>query len=167
MLTMIGVLVAVTLLILGVIYWRLAPAVTAACSGGLAIGGLALYGVLHHPQPNAPTTVALGASAGIGLAGLIGLLATPRGDARSLRRAGVASLIIAPCVGTALAVLLEAACPLYVVGAKAGLCQYGIDVLGGWLGPTAALAAVDVVVIGLLFLVSARIGVSASRSARA
>jgi hypothetical protein len=164
MLTMIGVFVAVMFAVLGVISWRYAPAVTVACCAGLAIGGLALYVVLHHPQPDAPTTVALAASAGIGLGGLIGLLATPRGDARSLRRAGVASLTIAPCVGAALAVSLEAACPMYVVGAKAGLCRYGIDVLGGWLGPTAALAVVDVVVIGLLFLVSGRIA-SASRNA--
>src|SRR4051812_48757929 len=81
MLTMIGVFVAVMFAVLGVISWRYAPAVTAACCAGLAIGGLALYVVLHHPQPDAPTTVALAASAGIGLGGLIGLLATPRGDA--------------------------------------------------------------------------------------
>src|SRR4051794_8181098 len=125
MLTTIGILITVAFVAMGVVFWRAAPAVSAACAGGLAIGGWALYVVTHHPQPDAPATIALGASGGIGLAGLIGLLATPQGHARSLRRAGVTSLVIAPVVGAALALMLEAACPMYVVGRRAGVCRYG------------------------------------------
>jgi hypothetical protein len=45
----------------------------------------------------------------------------------------------------------------------AGVCQYSVDVLGGWLGPTGILAGLDVVVIGLLLLVSARLAAFGAR----
>jgi hypothetical protein len=163
MLSVIGVLIAAAFLVGGIVCWRRAPAVTAACAGGLSVGGWAVYVVVRHGGPDAPVTVALAVSGGFGLAGLVGLLATPRGDARSLRAAGIKVLVAAPAVAAALAASLETACPMYDESPSAGVCQYSVDVLGGWLGPTGVLAGLDVVIIGLLLLVSARLAAFGAR----
>jgi hypothetical protein len=163
--TTIGVLIALTFLAMAVVWWRRAPAVTAACAGALVAGGYALHLVTHHLQYryDAPATVALGVSGGLGLAGLVGLLATAHGEATALRRSGVVLLLLAPFVGGCLWTAFEIACPMYIGGPSAGICRYGEDVVGGWLGPTAVLGALDVAVLGLLLLVSARIATSADR----
>ena len=136
MLSVIGVLIAAAFLVGDIVCWRWAPAVTAACAGGLSVGGWAVYVVVKHGGPDAPVTVTLAVSGGLGLAGLVGLLATPRGDARSLRTLGIKVFVAAPTVATALAASLETACPMYDESPSAGVCQYSLDVLGGWLGPT-------------------------------
>jgi hypothetical protein len=163
MLVVIGGLVAAAFLVGGIVAWHRAPAMTAACAGGLSVGACAVYVAVNHPEPDAPLTIALSVSGGLGLVGLIGLLVTPHGQVRSLRAAGIAMLAVAPVTAAALAALLAAACPMYVQRPSAGLCRYSVDVLGGWVGPTAVLGGLDVVVVGLLLLVSARLAAGTGR----
>jgi hypothetical protein len=52
---------------------------------------------------------------------------------------------------------------MYVQRPSAGVCRYGVDVLGGCVGPTAVLGGLDVVVVGLLLLISARLAAATGR----
>jgi hypothetical protein len=62
----------------------------------------------------------------------MGLLVTPRGPARLLRRVAAAVVLTAPLATASLAVALLEACPLYVTD-RSGFCFHEIDVLGGWI----------------------------------
>jgi hypothetical protein len=163
MLALIGGSVAVAFLVGAVACRHRAPAVATACTGGLWAGASAVYTVVQHPGPDAPAMIALVASGGVGVGGLFGLLFRPRGDARRLRNGGIAALVAAPITVVGLAASLAQACPLYDERRSAGLCRYSIDVLGGWVWPTAVLGGLDVIVIGLLLVVSARLTVSDRR----
>jgi hypothetical protein len=81
-----------------------------------------------------PRETSYGSSVGVVSCGLLGLVTiSARPPSRPLRRAAVLVLIAAPFAATALTLLLQLACPLYVSGTDAGFCSYqDVDVLGGW-----------------------------------
>ena len=112
-----------------------APAVPVAVAG-LVIGGVAGFVVEAADGPKfVPPTVALWASAGFGVGGLLGLLMT-RGSppSRSIRRVAFWTVVLAPFAGAALTFGLQFACPLYVTGKQSSYCNFGGgDLLGGWV----------------------------------
>jgi len=132
-----------------------APAVSLALVGGV-VGGLCgfYYGSRHDPK-GVPADVAVWATCGLVALGLIGLLVTPRGQARFLRRAAAGVILIAPLAAASLAAVLVQACPLYVTD-HAGFCFHEIDVLGGWISQVVVLFILDAAALAILLLVSAK-----------
>jgi len=148
---------------------------TAACIGiaaaslrrarvlSLALGGSVLGAVAGFLIGNAdgpaevPAYTAVGASLGLFLFGLLGLLTTSAGaSSRSLRRAALLVLVIAPVAAGALTLLLQRACPLYVSGKDSGFCNYqGADLLGGWVSGVIVAFLVDAAFVSALLFVSA------------
>ena len=132
-----------------------APAVSLALVGGVAAGLCGFYFSSRHDPKGVPADVAVWATCGLVALGLIGLLVTPRGAARFLRRAAVGVVLIAPLAAASLAAALLNACPLYVTD-HAGFCFHEIDVLGGWISGIVVLFIFDAAVIAVLLLVSAK-----------
>jgi len=132
-----------------------APAGSLALVGGV-VGGLSgfYYGSRHDPK-GVPADVAVWATCGLVALGLIGLLVTPRGQARFLRRAAAGVILIAPLAAASLAAVLVQACPLYVTD-HAGFCFHEIDVLGGWISQVVVLFILDAAALAILLLVSAK-----------
>jgi hypothetical protein len=132
-----------------------APAVSLALVGGVAGGLCGFYFSSRHDPKGVPADVAVWATCGLVALGLIGLLATPRGPARFLRRAAAVAILIAPLAAASLAAVLLRACPLYVTD-HAGFCFHEIDVLGGWISQVVVLFMLDAAAIAVLLLVSAK-----------
>jgi hypothetical protein len=132
-----------------------APAVSLALIGGMAGGLCGFYFGSHHGPKGVPADVAVGATCGLVALGLIGLLVTPRGPARLLRRAAVGVVLTAPLAAASLAVALLYACPLYVTD-HAGFCFHEFDVLGGWISGVVVLFVLDAAALTVLLLVSAK-----------
>jgi hypothetical protein len=141
---------------LGWAFRRMAPAATCGLVGAAA-GGVAGFLIRASDRPTfAPAAAAAGASLGLVVFGIIGLIATNGRSSPSARRRAA----IAVCTGgivsaAALTFLLLAACPLYVM--HAGYCSHGdVDVLGGWISVVIALYVFDVLTLtGLIFASSA------------
>ncbi len=132
-----------------------APAAALALLGGVA-GGLCGFSFgARHPPKGVPADVAVWASCGLLAFGPVGLLLTPRGPARSLRRIAAWVAVLAPFAAAALAIALLWACPLYVTE-NAGFCFHEFDQLGGWITYVVALFVVDAGVLVILLLVSAK-----------
>jgi hypothetical protein len=134
-----------------------APAASLALMGLIA-GGAAGFAVEAADGPKGvPATVAVWASAGLGLGGLIGLVAARgRPPARSARRAAIWTLAVAPFAGVALTLTLWTACPLYVMGKKSSYCNYeGVDVLGAWVSEVVFLFMAGAVWLAMVLFVSA------------
>jgi hypothetical protein len=132
-----------------------APAVSIALLGGVAGGLSGFYFSSRHDPKGVPADVAMWATCGLVALGLIGLLATPRGPARLLRRLAAAVVLMAPFATASLAVVLVEACPLYVTD-HAGFCFHEIDVLGGWISQVVVLFILDVAALAVLLFVSAK-----------
>jgi hypothetical protein len=132
-----------------------APAVSIALLGGVAGGLSGFYFSSRHDPKGVPADVAIWATCGLVALGLIGLLATPRGPARLLRRLAAAVVLMAPFATASLAVVLVEACPLYVTD-HAGFCFHEIDVLGGWISQVVVLFILDVAALAVLLFVSAK-----------
>jgi hypothetical protein len=132
-----------------------APAVSLALLGGVAGGLCGFYFSSRHDPKGVPADVAVWATCGLVALGLIGLLVTPRGPARLLRRVAAAVVLIAPLATASLAVVLVEACPLYVTD-HAGFCFHEIDVLGGWISQVVVLFILDVATLAILLFVSAK-----------
>lgn len=109
----------------------------------------------RHDPKGVPADVAVWATCGLVALGLIGLLVTPRGPARFLRRAAAGVILIAPFATASLAAVLVQACPLYVTD-HAGFCFHEIDVLGGWITQVVFLFILDAAALAVLLLVSAK-----------
>lgn len=132
-----------------------APAVSLALVGGVAGGLYGLHFASHHDPKNVPADVAIWATCGLVAFGLLGLLVTPRGPSRTLRRIAAWVAALAPLAAAALAIALLWACPLYVTK-NAGFCIHEIDVLGGWITSVTCLFAVDAAALVVMLLVSAK-----------
>src|SRR5438105_15872144 len=104
---------------LGTVFRRRAPAVTIALGGSL-LGAVAGFLIGNADGPaEVPAYTAVGASLGLFLFGLLGLLTTSAGaSSRSLRRAALLVLVIAPVAAGGLTLLLQRACPLVVSGER-------------------------------------------------
>ena len=134
---------------------RRAPAVSVALFGSVvgAIAGF-LFGNADGPA-EVPAYTAVGASLGLFVLGVLALpTTTPRGPWRSLRRAALLVLLVAPFAAAALTFLLQGAGPLYISGKGSGFCNYqGADLLGGWVSGVIVAFVVDAFfVAGLLFV---------------
>jgi hypothetical protein len=132
-----------------------APAVSLALVGAVAGGLCGLYFSSSHGPKGVPADVAVWATCGLVALGLIGLLVTPRGPARFLRRAAVGVVLTAPLAAASLAAALLYACPLYVTD-HAGFCFHEFDVLGGWVSGVVVLFVLDAAALTVLLLVSAK-----------
>lgn len=132
-----------------------APAVGLALVGGVAGGLSGFYFSSRHDPKGVPADVAVWATCGLVALGLIGLLVTPRGPARFLRRTAAAVVLVAPLAAASLTAVLVEACPLYVSD-HAGFCFYEIDVLGGWMSQVVVLFILDAAALAVLLLVSAK-----------
>jgi hypothetical protein len=142
---------------LGVVFLRRAPAVSLALGGSL-LGAAAGFLVGNADGPaEVPAYTAVGASLGLFANGLLGLLITSaRAPSRWLHRASLLVLIVATFAAAALTLLLQRACPLYVMGKGAGFCNFqGQDLLGGWVSGVIVAFLVDAVFVAGLLLVSA------------
>jgi hypothetical protein len=131
------------------------PAVSLALLGGVTGGLWGFYAGSRSGPRGVPADVAVWATCSLVAFGLIGLLVTPRGSARVLRRGAVGVILSAPLATAALAVALLRACPLYVTD-HAGYCFHEIDVLGGWISEVVVLLGLDAAALALLLLVSAK-----------
>jgi hypothetical protein len=126
---------------------------------GSLLGAIAGFLVGNADGPaEVPAYTAVGASVGLILNGVMGMLTTTaRLSSGSLRRAALLVLIAAPLTAGALTRLVQLACPLYVSGKGSGFCNYqGIDVLGGWVSGVIVAFLFDAVFVAGLFLLSAR-----------
>jgi hypothetical protein len=132
-----------------------APAVSLALVGGVAAGLYGLHFAYHHDPKSVPADVAVWATCGLVAFGLLGLLLTPRGPARTLRRIAAWGAALAPLVAAVLAIALVWACPLYVTK-NAGFCFHEIDLLGGWITSVTFLFVVDAAALVVMLLVSAK-----------
>jgi hypothetical protein len=132
-----------------------APAVSLALVGGVAGGLFGFYFSSRHDPKGVPADVAVSATCGLVALGLVGLLVTPLGAARFLRRTAACVILIAPLAAAGLTAVLLKACPLYVTD-RAGFCFHEIDVLGGWISEVVALFVLDAAVLAVLLLVSAK-----------
>ena len=142
---------------LGAVFLRRAPAVTLALGGSL-LGAVAGFLVGNADGPaEVPAYTSLGASIGLYAVGLLGLLTTSaRATSRSLHRAAILALLVAPFAAAALTLLLQLSCPLYVSGKGSGFCNYqGVDVLGGWVSGVIVAFVADAAFVAGLFMVSA------------
>jgi hypothetical protein len=129
------VVIAVGSVILASVFASHAPAASIALLGLIA-GGVAGFVVEAADGPTGvPETVAVFASAGLGVGGLIGLFAARgRSPAGSARRAAKWTLAASPFAGAALTFALQAACPLYVRGKQSSYCNFrGGDLFGAWV----------------------------------
>ena len=148
------------------VFARRAPAAALALAGFTfaAIGGV--YAAAADGPRNVPAETMITASAGMGVAGLVGLLLTRgRPPARSLRRAAVGVLLASPFAAAFLSFSLLSACPLYVTRG-AGYCFYDFDLLGGWVTGVVGLFGIDMVFLAAVLLVSARQARTATSSVR-
>jgi hypothetical protein len=130
-----GLVLGIGCLVLARVFASYAPAASVALVGLIA-GGVAGFVVEAVDGPaGVPAAVAVWASAGLGIGGLIGLfVARGRGSARSARRAALWTVAVAPFAAAALTFALQAACPLYVSGKESSYCNYRqVDVLGAWV----------------------------------
>lgn len=122
---------AAACLALAGIFLRRAPVVSLALGGSL-VGALAgfVFGNADGPA-QVPAYTAVGASLGLFVFGITGLLTTsPCTPSRSLNRTALLVLPVAPFAAGGLTMLLQLACPLYVSGKDAGFCNYrGADLL--------------------------------------
>jgi hypothetical protein len=134
--------------------WR-APAVSLALVGGVAGGLCGFYFTSRHDPKGVPADVAVWATCGLVALGLVGLLVTPRGPARFLRRTATGIILTAPLADAILAAVLVQACPLYVTDG-AGFCFHQIDQLGGWISQVVVLFTLDAAALAVLLLVSAK-----------
>jgi hypothetical protein len=132
-----------------------APAVSLALIGGMAGGLCGFYFGSRHGPKGVPADIAVWATCGLVALGLIGLLVTPHGPARFLRRAAVGVVLTAPLAAASLAAALLYACPLYVTD-HAGFCFHEFDVLGGWIAGVVVLFVLDAAALTVLLLVSAK-----------
>lgn len=149
-------LVLVTVSLAGVrLLLSRAPAVSLALVGGVAGGLCGFYFSSRHDPKGVPGDVAVWATCGLVALGLVGLLVTPRGPVRFLRRAAAEVILIAPLAAASLAIVLVQACPLYVTD-HAGFCFHEIDVLGGWISQVVVLFTLDAAALAVLLLVSAK-----------
>jgi hypothetical protein len=133
-----------------------APAASVALLGLIA-GGVAGFVVEAADGPKGvPWTVAVWASGGLAIGGLIGLFAARgRPPARSSRRAAIWTLATAPFVGAGLTFALQTACPLYVMGKQSSYCNFmGVDVLGGWVAGVVFLFMIGAVWLALVLWIS-------------
>jgi hypothetical protein len=142
---------------LAAVLLRRAPVVSLALGGSL-LGAVAGFLVGNADGPaEVPAYTAVGASLGLFAVGLLGLLTTAaRAPSRSLHRAALLVLLVAPFAAGALTLLLQLACPLYISGKSSGFCNYqGADLLGGWVSGVIVAFLVDAAFVAGLFLVSA------------
>ena len=150
------VMLAVACVVLASVFASHSPAASVALLALIA-GGVAGFVVEAADGPkDVPATVATVASAGLGIGGLIGLLAT-RGypPARSARRAAKWTLAAAPVSGAALTFALQAACPLYVNGKHSSYCNFGgDDLLGGWVSGVVFLFLLSVAWLAVVLWIS-------------
>jgi hypothetical protein len=142
---------------LAVVVRTTAPAVSLALMGLLA-GGIAGFLAENADGPKSvPMTVAASAAAGVGIVGLVGLIAARgRPPARGTRRAALLVLLATPFAGAALTFALQAACPLYVNGRRSGYCNFmQDDLLGGWVsGVVFLFVAAELWLALMLFIAS-------------
>lgn len=141
-----------------VLVLRRASAVSMALFGTV-LGAIAGFFVGNADGPaEVPAYTAVGASVGVFVGGVLGLLTTTaRPPAKALRWLTACVLLIAPVAAAVLTVLLQAACPLYVTGKRAGFCTYqGADVLGGWVSGVIVAFLFDAVFLAVVSGVSAR-----------
>jgi hypothetical protein len=131
-----------------------APAVSLALIGGMAGGLCGFYFGSRHGPKGVPADIAVWATCGLVALGLIGLLVTPHGPARFLRRAAVGVVLTAPLAAASLAAALLYACPLYVTD-HAGFSFHEFDVLGGWIAGVVVLFVLEAAALTVLLLVSA------------
>ena len=142
---------------IGVVFVRRAPAISLALIGSL-VGAVAGFLIGNADGPaEVPAYTAVGASAGLVVNGLVGLVvARGHPPARSLWRAAMAVLLAAPFAAGTLALLLQTACPPYVSGKRSGFCNYqGADLLGGWVSGVIVAFVFDALFVMGLLLVSA------------
>ena len=141
---------------LGWAFRRIAPAATCGLVGAVA-GGVSGFLIRASDRPTfAPAAAAAGASLGLVVFGIIGLIATnSRSTPSARRRAAIAVSAGGIISAAALTFLLLEACPLYVM--HAGYCSHGnVDVLGGWISGVIALYVLDVLAVTGLVLASPR-----------
>ena len=141
------------------VHWgRRAPAASLAAVGAIlgAIGGVAA-GNVDGPA-GVPAAAAVGATLGVIANGVAGAVLTrPTRPAVALRRWGTWWLVGTPIATAVFTFALRSACPLYVAGRGTTFCNYRADdLLGGWSSGVIFLFAVDLIVVGVLLLVSAR-----------
>jgi hypothetical protein len=150
----------------GVFFLRRAPAVGVALLGGLAAGIYGFFVSAADGPRGAPGDVSLWVSWGIGVSGVVGLVALrDRPPARFLRRAAVGFSILGPAGAAILAFLLMLECPPYVTS-RAGFCYHEFDMLGGWISQVAVLFAFDSFFLAALLLVSGKQARTAEQAGR-
>ena len=129
------IVLVVASVVLATVFAAHAPAASVALVGLLGGGAVGFVVEAADGPKDVPVTMAVWASAGLGVGGLLGLIAT-RGSppSKPTRRAAFWTLAIAPFAGAALTVSLQFACPLYVTGKESSYCNYaGNDLLGFWV----------------------------------
>ncbi len=152
----------------GMFLLRRAPAVSLALLGGV-VGALVGFAVGNADGPaEVPAYSAVGASAGLVVAGLIGILLVPsRPPSRVLNRAAAITLAVAPFAAAGMTLLLQLACPPYVMGRGSGFCNYqGVDVLGGWVSGVIVAFVFDALFVAALLFASAGRARRAERRSR-
>jgi len=138
-------------------FLRRAPAVSIGLFGSV-LGAIAGFFVGNADGPaEVPAYTAVGGSVGLFVGGAVGLLTTKaQPPSKLLARAAVVVLVVTPFAGAALTALLQAACPLYVTGKRAGMCTYqGGDVLGGWVSGVVVAFIADALFVAIVFAFSA------------
>ncbi len=94
------------------------------------------------------------ASLGLVAAGTVGSLTmTGKPPASFLLHAAVGCSIALPFGALLLVLLIQQACPLYVMRG-AGYCFYDVDVLGAWAAEVAFIFCADVLLVLVLLLVA-------------
>ena len=158
LLVVIFVVWATTCAAVGLALRRRAPAVGLALFGSV-LGAIAGFLVGNADGPaEVPAYTAVGASVGLFANGGLGMIATTsRPPSEPLRRAAWLVLIASPVLAGLLAMLLQAACPLYVTGRRTGFCNYQEqDLLGGWVSGVIVAFVADAWFVASLLFVSVR-----------
>lgn len=136
--------------------WHRAPAVSLALLGSV-VGGIAEFVRASADGPRGvPLATVGGATLGLIVMGLVGLLvARGKPPAALLRRAALGVAVVVPLVVPLVAVLLVSTCPLYV-RQGAGYCFHTIDIGGGWITQVVLYLVMDLGALAALLLISAR-----------
>jgi uncharacterized membrane protein len=157
-----GLLLAIACLLIafcvvgGLVLLRHAPPVSVALFGAVVLGLFGFFITAADGPRGVPADVAGWVSIGLVGGGVIGLVTT-RGKPPSslLWHVAVRCLVALPFGALLLLLLIQRACPLYVMRG-AGYCFYDVDVLGAWAAEVTFFFCADVLLVVVLLLMSGR-----------
>jgi hypothetical protein len=158
---MLAVGVTVFFVLIAVLTWSPAPAVSISVGIGLLSGSITFVISGSDGPHGVPLDVAIGFSLGATLGALVGFIVTRRRRRGTwpMRRAALWLLVASPLLVTMLLLTALDACPLYDERTRAGYCHNSVDVLGDWISGVTVLFAFDLLVwIVLLWIAPGKVG---------